>query len=354
MADHPEITATGDGSGTALPPIDEGLVSAADDPQAMNAALVELANALGCDCELSDMLHRVDQLQASHEDVETMRDRLASREAQATDALRMLWLVVRTAGSPEGVGIDAADLLRTDWRDCVLERQDTLGGFGIRLRARIRGEDADKPRPLPESPRRKLASLLGCRARWSAIVEAIEDLQRRASRTIDRAGEVRITSALGVNDTQADVVEAVETASRTARSAEMTASMYGQLLQMLGAQDHQAAAARIGELAGLELLLNAGGAGRGVTAIAQERRRQIAGERFAPDADLQYTGGELAKAAACYVGLVARDASSEQTTCPPEWPWARCWWKPKDARSNLVRAGALIAAELDRMDRAHG
>lgn len=128
--------------------------------------------------------------------------------------------------------------------------------------------------------------------------------------------------------------------------------MYAQLLQMLGANDHQAAAARIGELAGLELLLEAGGAGKGVTAIAQERRRQIAGEKFDPGADLQYTAAELARAAWCYLGLAARDASSEAASCPPEWPWARCWWKPKDTRSNLVRAGALIAAELDRIDRA--
>lgn len=28
------------------------------------------------------------------------------------------------------------------------------------------------------------------------------------------------------------------------------------------------------------------------------------------------------------------------------------WWKPKSQRENLVRAGALIAAEIDRLDRA--
>lgn len=129
-------------------------------------------------------------------------------------------------------------------------------------------------------------------------------------------------------------------------------ALHAQLLRMLGAADHQAATARVGELTGLELLLHAGGAGKGVTAIAQERRRQIAGERFAPDADLQYTQRELARAAACYALSAPLPEDGATVPCPPEWPWARCWWKPKGARANLVRAGALIAAELDRMDRA--
>lgn len=135
-------------------------------------------------------------------------------------------------------------------------------------------------------------------------------------------------------------------------------AMHQQLLDMLGATDHQGAAARIGELAGLELLLTTGGAGRGVTTIAQERRRQIEGERFDPTADQQYDQGELARAAACYVRLEAMRSvaatvpgTAVDDRVPPEWPWARCGWKPKDRRSNLVRAGALIAAELDRMDR---
>jgi len=38
---------------------------------------------------------------------------------------------------------------------------------------------------------------------------------------------------------------------------------------------------------------------------------------------------------------------------PKEWPasWAIEYWKPKDRQRDLVRAGALIAAEIDRMQR---
>ena len=37
---------------------------------------------------------------------------------------------------------------------------------------------------------------------------------------------------------------------------------------------------------------------------------------------------------------------------PVGWPWHRQWWKPKNARRDLVRAAALIVAEIERLDRA--
>lgn len=33
------------------------------------------------------------------------------------------------------------------------------------------------------------------------------------------------------------------------------------------------------------------------------------------------------------------------------WPWPSKWWKPKSQRRDLVRAGALILAEIERLDR---
>lgn len=264
---------------------DEAMVDASDDPAAMSAALVELVKALGADCELDDMLHAIDKLQRDAEDVEGLRDSLEQVRARATEGLRMLWLVVREAGAPGGITIPVRSMVATDWSSCALRRDDDLANGTVRLVAVSRGEPVN--------------------------------------------------------------------ARRTQHQA-----MHQQLLDMLGASDHQGAAARIGELAGLELLLTTGGAGRGVTAIAQERRRQIEGERFDPTADQQYHQGELARAAACYVRLEAMRSvaatvpgTAVDDRVPPEWPWARCWWKPKDRRSNLVRAGALIAAELDRMDR---
>jgi len=36
---------------------------------------------------------------------------------------------------------------------------------------------------------------------------------------------------------------------------------------------------------------------------------------------------------------------------PPIWPWEKSWWKPtpNDRVKELVKAGALIAAEIDRL-----
>lgn len=42
------------------------------------------------------------------------------------------------------------------------------------------------------------------------------------------------------------------------------------------------------------------------------------------------------------------------STAVAEWPWtgwATEWFKPKDDRYNLVRAAALLLAEIERLDR---
>jgi hypothetical protein len=38
-------------------------------------------------------------------------------------------------------------------------------------------------------------------------------------------------------------------------------------------------------------------------------------------------------------------------TAPDGWPWAPELWKPANARRDLVKAGALILAEIERLDR---
>lgn len=93
--------------------------------------------------------------------------------------------------------------------------------------------------------------------------------------------------------------------------------------------------------------------GDGVRAIAEERRRQVEAEGFSPATDAGYNAGELAKAALAYVQLAAMDLAAGgrdhiATGSPPAcWPWHPVWWKPRNARRDLVRAGALIAAQLD-------
>jgi hypothetical protein len=82
--------------------------------------------------------------------------------------------------------------------------------------------------------------------------------------------------------------------------------------------------------------------------VANERCRQEAVEGWTAEHDDKHTGGELAMAAACYAMFAER---GYRKIDPPQWPWAPRWWKPKAPRHNLVRAAALLIAEIQRLDR---
>lgn len=92
-----------------------------------------------------------------------------------------------------------------------------------------------------------------------------------------------------------------------------------------------------------------------IAEIAAERRRQIEVEGCTPEHDDRWIRGELAMAAATYAltaaGLVRLDGPTEINP-PVVWPWDREWLKPKDRRRDLIRAAALIVAEIERLDRA--
>ena len=93
--------------------------------------------------------------------------------------------------------------------------------------------------------------------------------------------------------------------------------------------------------------------------VLAERQRQISAEGWATEHDDQHDSGELASAAASYAqcaGLQREGAVCENAFKAPyveNWPWSEYWWKPStDPRRNLVKAGALILAEIERLDRA--
>lgn len=86
--------------------------------------------------------------------------------------------------------------------------------------------------------------------------------------------------------------------------------------------------------------------------ILAERRRQIGQEQWCPEHDDKYTRGELACAAASYATSAHWQAIGYDTcNPPPRWPWSEAYWKPTSARRDLVKAGALILAEIERLDR---
>ena len=94
--------------------------------------------------------------------------------------------------------------------------------------------------------------------------------------------------------------------------------------------------------------------------VIAERRRQISEEGWTVQHDDQHVAGEMADAAACYAAVliemrvVPDESGREFHDVPVGWPrsWSFRWWKPKNRRRDLVRAGALIIAEIERLDRA--
>lgn len=89
--------------------------------------------------------------------------------------------------------------------------------------------------------------------------------------------------------------------------------------------------------------------GYGVAKIAAERRRQISAEGWTPEHDDTHTEYELVSAAVAYAAEVAGLDYPSQF-----WPWDYESWRPGSDVRMLVKAGALIAAEIDRLLRLGG
>lgn len=93
-------------------------------------------------------------------------------------------------------------------------------------------------------------------------------------------------------------------------------------------------------------------AGQGVQLIAAERQRQVDKEGWFPAHDDTHDNGEMAITAACYA--VHHTDARVFVEGEDAFPWGSCADKRKkhSAVRALVIAGALIAAEIDRLQRA--
>jgi len=104
---------------------------------------------------------------------------------------------------------------------------------------------------------------------------------------------------------------------------------------------------------------------KAINDVVAERKRQIEAEGWTESHDDQHNDSSMALAGACYakhyVGRAwllesfvdgAKRYLADQM--PEDWPdsWAEEWWKPKNPRRDLVRAAALLIAEIERLDRA--
>lgn len=94
--------------------------------------------------------------------------------------------------------------------------------------------------------------------------------------------------------------------------------------------------------------------------VLTERRRHVEVEGWTAEHDDQHDDGSMADVAACYAATVrvfkcetiAGRGYEPAPRFADLWPWDDKWWKPKDRRRDLVRAAALIIAEIERLDRA--
>lgn len=108
----------------------------------------------------------------------------------------------------------------------------------------------------------------------------------------------------------------------------------------------------------------------GIDLIATERMRQVKQEGWTPEHDDEHEDGSLALAAICYaapIPIFQREGDERYFAFVDPWPdsWGAEWDKrpfdnyngeprdptPEERIRMLVKAGALIAAEIDRLQR---
>jgi hypothetical protein len=99
-----------------------------------------------------------------------------------------------------------------------------------------------------------------------------------------------------------------------------------------------------------------------ITDVVNERIRQQVAEGWTSEHDDTHTAGELARAAATYAYAASLSDHRRSNIsgifsirnnfmAADLWPWDASWWKSTDRRRDLVKAGALILAEIERLDR---
>lgn len=94
-----------------------------------------------------------------------------------------------------------------------------------------------------------------------------------------------------------------------------------------------------------------------VEEVMQERLRQVEAEGWSHAHDDSHTEDQLSRAAVAYI-LAANSHKADPELVEmighndSVWPWDSSWWKPTNKRRDLIKAAALIIAEIERLDRA--
>lgn len=82
----------------------------------------------------------------------------------------------------------------------------------------------------------------------------------------------------------------------------------------------------------------------GIQQISEEREKQISKYHYSPEKDLRWKNNELLFGALAYLNSVLYGHSVGEE----DWAMDRAFWKPENDIENLKKAGAFIAAEIDR------
>lgn len=85
-----------------------------------------------------------------------------------------------------------------------------------------------------------------------------------------------------------------------------------------------------------------------------EREEQREKEGFSSDDDDKTArDGQFVLAAIAYADFAWKSEALRAATAgaPKYWPWDKEWWKPTNRRRDLVKAAALLLAEIERIDR---
>lgn len=90
----------------------------------------------------------------------------------------------------------------------------------------------------------------------------------------------------------------------------------------------------------------------GIELILEERERQLSKLGWSQDHDAQHINDELLQAAMVYMALGTTEAETGQLSVADLkdiWPWPEYAIKITNKLDSLTKAGALIAAEIDRI-----
>jgi hypothetical protein len=197
-----------------------------------------------------------------------------------------------------------------------------------------------------------------CRERLVALASTFEQIARHA---LDRETQINANAAPQPACVAWKLVPREPLPQQLEGAAHNLSDEYGpDFVRPLG----KFAADLYREMVGLSPAPSPGGA---LDDIYAERTRQIEQEGWtSAHDDKHHRDGGLAAAAATYAYAASIGDSLPKSyggrlpfTSRPGlisilrfiWPWAQEWWKPGDTRRNLVKAGALIVAEIERLDR---